>query len=1660
MVSRCRLKKSWLGLERLEERALLTGANETLIVQFDHNPEVGVVGPIAEKEAPFGGLSSDARRVLAEIGAEISQNWLEGRLTEITIRKGIDVAAAMSSLQLVSQVNFATTDDTIALAEFIPNDPAFESQWGLYNANDIDIDATLAWDQTTGHATTIVAVMDSGVDYTHPDLYLALALNEAEIPSALMAQLVDTNSDGQIDFYDLNSLDATGNAVLDGNGRQVNAAAVTDQNGNGYIDAGDLLVAPWSDGIDSDGNGWVDDLTGWDSRFGTNDPMDADGHGTHVAGIIAARGNNGVGGAGVDWQARILPERFNASGAQVSHAIQAIEHAVSLGADIINSSWGTFQDNPALRTAVEWAGQNDVVFVTAAGNHSNNLDDPNYAYYPASYDLPNLISVASVTSAGSLSEFSNFGVNTIDIAAPGSNILSTELGGDYVSLSGTSMATPYVAGVVSLVHGLFPNASAAWLVDRVLSTTRPLASLVGKVSTGGMVDAFSAVNTVNVAGPRVVATSLIGDVVAPSDRVVFTFDRPIAANSFTTDDVSMVGPAGPVLPTGVSRISDFQFEVVFPTQTAVGYYTINVGPQIEDLLGRLMDQDRDGISGEPLEDRFDLVFRQIAAPQFWTIDDGDPEYSTIGNWSQYVGSGAQGDFAYKASGSGTAMASWAFSGLEPGQYRVSATWEAFSNRVTDAPYTIREGSTPVNTVVVNQRLAPADFLEAGVWWQDLGSTYDVFSDSLIVELSDLAGPAGSYLIADAVRIERVGDVVATGPELVVMLDGTSVHTGESVDFGSTEIGTPISKTFTVRNAGVDVLTLGTITLPSGYTLLTNWGTTTLTSGESTSFTVQLDAGASGLAAGTISFDSNDIDENPFTLFITGTVSQGQLFVRTIDDGDPEYSTIGNWSQYVGSGAQGDFAYKASGSGTAMASWAFSGLEPGQYRVSATWEAFSNRVTDAPYTIREGSTPVNTVVVNQRLAPADFLEAGVWWQDLGSTYDVFSDSLIVELSDLAGPAGSYLIADAVRIERVGDVVATGPELVVMLDGTSVHTGESVDFGSTEIGTPISKTFTVRNAGVDVLTLGTITLPSGYTLLTNWGTTTLTSGESTSFTVQLDASASGLAAGTISFDSNDIDENPFTLFITGTVSQGQLFVRTIDDGDPEYSTIGNWSQYVGSGAQGDFAYKASGSGTAMASWAFSGLEPGQYRVSATWEAFSNRVTDAPYTIREGSTPVNTVVVNQRLAPADFLEAGVWWQDLGSTYDVFSDSLIVELSDLAGPAGSYLIADAVRIERVGDVVATGPELVVMLDGTSVHTGESVDFGSTEIGTPISKTFTVRNAGVDVLTLGTITLPSGYTLLTNWGTTTLTSGESTSFTVQLDAGASGLAAGTISFDSNDIDENPFTLFITGTVSQGQLFVRTIDDGDPEYSTIGNWSQYVGSGAQGDFAYKASGSGTAMASWAFSGLEPGQYRVSATWEAFSNRVTDAPYTIREGSTPVNTVVVNQRLAPADFLEAGVWWQDLGSTYDVFSDSLIVELSDLAGPAGSYLIADAVRIERVGDVVATGPELVVMLDGTSVHTGESVDFGSTEVGTPISKTFTVRNAGVDVLTLGTITLPSGYTPLTNWSVHTVVVNQRRAPADFLEAGVSWQDLGSTHDGRRLWRGPNSRIVSRYSPSLE
>ncbi len=486
---------------------------------------------------------------------------LGGHSYSVSLNAGVTVGEAITVFSGADGVLFAEADYALGV-QTIPNDPSFGSDWGLNNTGqtggtaDADIDAPEAWDTARGTGQHIVGIIDTGVLYTHPDLAANIWTNAGEIAG---------------------------------------------------------------DGIDNDANGYVDDVHGYDFANNDGDPVDDNGHGTHVAGTIGAVGNNGIGVAGVAWTTKIMALKFlGASGSgSTSGAVGAIYYAVDNGATILNNSWGGGGYSQTLYDAIAYAQAHGVIFVAAAGNATSNNDT--VANYPSNYAVANVVAVASTTATDGLSSFSNYGANTVALGAPGSSIYSTYLNNGYATLSGTSMATPHVAGALAVYWDANPNATAAQVIQRLKDTVDPIAALTGRTSTGGRLNLNKLINgtspppppppPADTNGARVVSGAFSGTSTTDFNRVRLTFNEAIAESTFTAADVvALSGPGGAgITPTGVAAVSGSngtQFDVTFATQSALGTYSITVGPDILDLAGNAMNQNQNAVNGEATADRY------------------------------------------------------------------------------------------------------------------------------------------------------------------------------------------------------------------------------------------------------------------------------------------------------------------------------------------------------------------------------------------------------------------------------------------------------------------------------------------------------------------------------------------------------------------------------------------------------------------------------------------------------------------------------------------------------------------------------------------------------------------------------------------------------------------------------------------------------------------------------------------------------------------------------------------------------------------------------------------------------------------------------------------------------------------------------------------------
>jgi len=389
-------------------------------------------------------------RITAQFNDEVEDRIesVDG-LDVIEDEDGTSAAEVVAQYRALPEVEYAEANSAITLdhedagrKHLHADDQMFFRQWGLSNTGEnggkagADISAMRAWAVTRGSDQVVVAVLDSGVDYTHPDLV------------------------------------------------------------NNIWTRPEIIKAYQDDDLTSEGP--IDDLHGFNVVDDDGDPMDNNGHGTHCAGIIGAEGGNGIGIAGVNWNVKIMPLRFmDGDGAGTTKdAIEAINYVIDrkragVNVRIISASWGSTTRSRALEDVIRKAYDEGILFVAAAGNAGSDNDQT--PHYPSSFNLGNVVSVAALNRNDQLASFSNYGVNSVHVAAPGEEILSTWLEHSFSEKKGTSMATPFVAGVAALILSQNPKMSVDDLRAKILKSVDPVPSLKGRVSSGGRINAAKAV---------------------------------------------------------------------------------------------------------------------------------------------------------------------------------------------------------------------------------------------------------------------------------------------------------------------------------------------------------------------------------------------------------------------------------------------------------------------------------------------------------------------------------------------------------------------------------------------------------------------------------------------------------------------------------------------------------------------------------------------------------------------------------------------------------------------------------------------------------------------------------------------------------------------------------------------------------------------------------------------------------------------------------------------------------------------------------------------------------------------------------------------------------------------------------------------------------------
>lgn len=435
-------------------------------------------------------LSSYPPRIIEDALTEImnarpleSLTLIEAKTIEAEPGSDLDFSIA-SSLLNAELIEYISPNFIRSVSITPPNDSRYSELWGMSQQNDIDINALEASAKASFSEAEniVVGVVDTGIDYNHPDLQQNMWKNPQE--------------------------------------------------------------ASGTPGVDDDGNGVVDDIYGYNAINNSGNPFDDQSHGTHCAGTIGARGNNGIGVAGVVWSVKLMGLKFLDSQGRGNDAdaIKAINYAVTMrnkgGAlKILSNSWGGGGYNPALLEAIQRANDNGILFVAAAGNDNKNTDiSPNY---PSNYSVPNIISVAAIDQNGNRASFSNYGVSTVDIAAPGVGILSTTPNNGYASYNGTSMATPHVSGLAVLAYAQNTEQSPAAVKELIFESLKPISALNGLMVHAGIPSAeFLASDQLNRAPilqliPDQIIYNTINKLAVP--LVAFDIERDPISLSFESD---------------------------------------------------------------------------------------------------------------------------------------------------------------------------------------------------------------------------------------------------------------------------------------------------------------------------------------------------------------------------------------------------------------------------------------------------------------------------------------------------------------------------------------------------------------------------------------------------------------------------------------------------------------------------------------------------------------------------------------------------------------------------------------------------------------------------------------------------------------------------------------------------------------------------------------------------------------------------------------------------------------------------------------------------------------------------------------------------------------------------------------------------------------------
>lgn len=653
---------------------------------------------------------------LSEQLAPASPPLARGAQKPAPLERTAQVKALIESLMATGLYEYVEPDYFVT-ANNVPTDQAYNdgTLWGLKNTGQrggvsgADIRAEEAWATTVGSPDVIVAVIDTGIDYNHPDLQANMWRNPGETP------------------------------------------------GNG---------------IDDDGNGFIDDVHGINAITMSGDPMDDNDHGTHCAGTIAAQANAGGPHVGVAWNARLMALKFLSAsgGGSISGAITCVDYATAMGAHISNNSWSGSGYSQGLFDAITANRDAGSLFVAAASNDYSNNDI--YPMYPASYQVDNIIAVAAMNRFDNKADFSNYGARSVHIGAPGADIYSSLAGGGYAEFDGTSMASPHVAGVAALVWSAFPQwqqltrENMTAIRNQILGTVRPVPAMSGLVATGGMVDAAAAVGGGN-APPTIVASLSTRPAPLPAGVQADAFIR------LTRQGAAL--PGATVTAVIDSETFNFADNGQLPDEiSGDGVYSALIGPYTSGTY--------------PVD--ITIVFEGETYPRNLVLSVEEPgpandnfeDATPTGNDTRFTASSLrataqQGEPSWRDGGSGTAYKTlwWAWSPSVTG----SATITTFDSRFDTTLAVFTGSSLQSLTYIVGNDDASGGGLQSSVTFPaEVGTTY-------FIQVDGWSGASG-----DVVLNVPAGDLVDSPPVFVRNPVSQAVSQGEDAIFTAEASGNP------------------------------------------------------------------------------------------------------------------------------------------------------------------------------------------------------------------------------------------------------------------------------------------------------------------------------------------------------------------------------------------------------------------------------------------------------------------------------------------------------------------------------------------------------------------------------------------------------------------------------------------------------------------------------------------------------------------------------------------------------------------------------------------------------------------------------------------------------------------------------------------------------